>query len=175
MRSSQPGAPRVSGFTLRDYTSADSEAVNETAVSAFSEFKDAIGDWPAFERGVRSMSTLAAAGRGELIVATMGDSIAGAVGYVGPGIPKQDWFDQEWPVVRLLVVRPDYRGLGIGRALTEECVRRARRDGAPLIALHTTPIMDRAVGMYERMGFGFYRDSPPRWGVPYGIWVKHLT
>jgi ribosomal protein S18 acetylase RimI-like enzyme len=75
----------------------------------------------------------------------------------------------------MLVVRPEYRGRGIGRGLTEECVRRARRDGAPLIALHTTPIMAVALPMYERMGFEFLRAAPDRSGVPYGIYVKHLA
>jgi ribosomal protein S18 acetylase RimI-like enzyme len=93
---------------------------------------------------------------------------------VGPGVEKQEWFDREWPVIRRLVVRPEYRGLGIGRALTDECVRRARRDHATLIALHTTPILDVAFGMYTRMGFTFFRESPPRGGVPYGIYVKQL-
>ena len=75
----------------------------------------------------------------------------------------------------MLVVAPLSRGVGIGRALTEECIRRARRDRAPLIALHTTPIMKVALPMYERMGFNHQREAPPIFGVPYDIYVKRLT
>lgn len=117
----------------------------------------------------------AIAGLAELIVATLEGKVVGAVGYVGPGIEKQEWFEREWPVIRMLVVDPEHRGLGIGRALTEECIVRARRDGANLIALHTSPIMRVALPLYERMGFTFLRPAPTRYDIPYGIYVKRLA
>lgn len=109
-----------------------------------------------------------------MIVATVDATVAGCITYVGPGVPKQSWFDREWPVIRRLAVRPDYRGLGIGRALTEECIARGRRDGADLIALHTSKMLDVAVAMYERLGFAFLRESDTVGGVSYGIWIKRL-
>ena len=74
----------------------------------------------------------------------------------------------------MLVVDPAARGLGTGRALTEACVARARRDHAPEIALHTSPIMTVALPMYLRMGFVRVRDAPPLFGVPYAIYMKSL-
>jgi ribosomal protein S18 acetylase RimI-like enzyme len=74
----------------------------------------------------------------------------------------------------MLVVEPAFRGRGIGRALTEACVGRARRDGAPVVALHTTPIMTVALPMYRRMGFEPESEAPPIHGVPYGVYVKRL-
>ena len=65
-------------------------------------------------------------------------------------------------------------GHGIGRALTEECIRRAERDDAPAIALHTSPIMEVALPMYLRMGFEFVRAVTPIHGVPYGVYRMHL-
>ena len=91
---------------------------------------------------------------GELIVATVQNKVAGAVTYVGPGRIKAEFFPIEWPILRMLVVAPARR-LGIGRALTEECIRRAERDGASLIALHTTHIMKVALPMYRRMKFKY--------------------
>jgi GNAT superfamily N-acetyltransferase len=164
--------PETSRFVIRDFLPADSAAVNATALVAFSDFKDTIDDWPAMEERVSRMSDLTAAA--ELVVATVDGQVAGAVGYCGPGRPKQPWFEVEWPCVRMLVVHPRYRGLGIGRALTEECIRRARRDGAPLIALHTSSIMKTALDMYLRLGFELYREDPPRHGVPYAIYIKRL-
>jgi len=73
------------------------------------------------------------------------------VAYVAGGKPKASFFDQSWPIIRMLVVDPASRGRGIGRLLAEECIRRARRGQAPLIALHTTPIMSVALPMYLRM------------------------
>lgn len=163
----------MTGFELRPFQPADAAEVNNVAIAAFAEFKEEHGDWPTVSRGVGTMAELAQTG--EVIVATVGGKVAGAVGYFGPGIEKQDWFEPAWPVVRMLVVSPVYRGRGIGRALTDECIRRARRDGATLIALHTTPLLTVALAMYEHMGFRFLRAAPSRVGVPYGIYVKELA
>ncbi len=159
-------------FQLRAYEPADAEAVNATVVAAFGEFDPSHGDWPTALRNAAGSAALADVG--EMIVATVDGKVVGCITYVGPGVEKQSWFEREWPVIRRLAVRPELRGLGIGRALTEECIARARRDGADLIALHTTPIMDVAVGMYERIGFSYLREAPPVGDVPYGIWAKRL-
>jgi GNAT superfamily N-acetyltransferase len=158
---------------LRDFRSDDAEAVNELARAAFHELRDHYNDWPALSRNIGNMASLAESG--ELIVATIHEEPVGAVAYVGPGKKKREFFPIEWPILRMLVVAPAHRGKGIGRALTTECIRRAQRDGAPLIALHTTPIMKVALPMYERMGFKYWREAPPIFGVPYGIYVKELA
>jgi ribosomal protein S18 acetylase RimI-like enzyme len=162
-------APR---FELRPARPPDSAQIDAVVIAAFGEFPESHGEWPTERRNRAGASSLASAG--EQIVATVEGTVAGVVTYVGPNIEKQDWFDREWPVIRLLAVDPAYRGLGIGRALTEECIRRAARDGASVIALHTTPMLDVAFAMYTRMGFRHLRDSAP-WGpVPYAVYVKPL-
>jgi GNAT superfamily N-acetyltransferase len=159
-------------FVLRAFSADDAAALNRVAVGAFKQFKGEYADWPAMERNISGMSDLAA--HGEIIVAEIDGRIAGGVVYVGPGQPKAAFFDPVWPIIRMLVVDPAARGHGLGRALTEECLRRARRDAAPVIALHTTPIMTVALPMYLRMGFRFLRDAPPIHGVPYGIYLMEL-
>ena len=54
---------------------------------------------------------------------------------------------------RLLAVHPEARGRGLGRLLTEECIRRARASGRDAVGLHTTQLMNVARAMYERIGF----------------------
>ncbi|HEX6367687.1 MAG TPA: GNAT family N-acetyltransferase [Longimicrobium sp.] len=58
-----------------------------------------------------------------------------------------------WPELRLLAVAPEARGAGVGQALVEECVRRARRMGAAELGLHSSRSMAAAMRMYRRMGF----------------------
>lgn len=123
----------------------------------------------------RLQNTACLSESGEMIVATVEGEVAGAVTYVGPGRPKAAFFPSEWPVMRMLVVSPRHRRLGIGRALAEECVRRAERDGAELIALHTTPIMAVALPMYERIGFERHSAAPSIYGVEYGVYIKRLS
>jgi GNAT superfamily N-acetyltransferase len=111
---------------------------------------------------------------GEVIIAELQDAFAGAVAYFGPDRPKAPFFDQSWPVIRMLVVDPAFRGKGIGHALTNECIARAKRDGSPLIALHTSPIMTVALPMYLKMGFIKAHDAPPIFGVAYAVYTKAL-
>jgi GNAT superfamily N-acetyltransferase len=161
-----------SGAALRDFRPDDAAALDRVALAAFAQFAPEYDDWPAMAAGMSSMSALA--GRAELIVAEIDGRIAGGVGYVPPHAPKAAYFDPSWPVMRMLVVDPAMRGRGIGRALAEACVARARRDGAPVLALHTTPIMRVALPMYMRMGFVRIGDAPPIHGVPYGVCVLAL-
>jgi ribosomal protein S18 acetylase RimI-like enzyme len=58
-----------------------------------------------------------------------------------------------WPELRLLAVTPEGRGRGVGRALVEECVRRARSAGAAALGLHTSRSMRVAIRLYESLGF----------------------
>lgn len=55
--------------------------------------------------------------------------------------------------IRLLGVRPDARGLGIGKALTQACIEHARALGREQMILHTTEAMQVAWGLYVRLGF----------------------
>jgi predicted N-acetyltransferase YhbS len=48
---------------------------------------------------------------------------------------------------------PSGRGRGVGAALMQECVRRARKSGARVLSLHTTDMTQTAMRLYERMGF----------------------
>ncbi|MCP3384157.1 GNAT family N-acetyltransferase [Bradyrhizobium sp. CCGUVB4N] len=158
---------------LRDYRDDDAEAIIRVALAAFAEFEQHYSDWPLFNTHVAKMPTLARTG--EIILAEHDGQIVGAVAYVGPKAPKPAFFEPAWPIIRMLVVDPAARGKGIGRRLTEECLRRAERDQASVIALHTTPIMTVALPMYQRMGFVWVREAPDILGVPYGVYVKSLA
>lgn len=158
---------------LRDFVPADAQSVDDVAVSAFEQFRDAYTDWPVFRSRIATMSALA--GTGEIIVAECGGEIVGAVAYIGPGSEKAVFFRPEWPVMRMLVVAPAARGQGVGRALAEECLARARRDGADSFALHTSELMHVALPMYQRMGFKRHAPAPDIHGVKYSIYLKELN
>jgi GNAT superfamily N-acetyltransferase len=157
---------------LRDYESADAKDLNRIAVSAFDQFRDHYDDWPAMRAGLSKTSALSVSG--EVIIAELQHKPAGAVAYFGPNSQKAAFFDQRWPIIRMLIVDPACRGKGIGRALSDECIARAKRDGSPIIALHTSPIMSVALPMYLKMGFAKAYDAPPIFGVAYAVYTKTL-
>ena len=55
--------------------------------------------------------------------------------------------------MKRLYVRPAYRGLGIGKALTAAIIAEARRTGYKKMCLDTVPSMYEAQGLYESLGF----------------------
>ena len=62
--------------------------------------------------------------------------------------------------LRLLLVEKKARGLGVGRALTEQCIRFAREKNYKTIVLWTQSILTAARGIYARAGFRKIAEEP---------------
>jgi GNAT superfamily N-acetyltransferase len=137
-------------------TDAEVAAAGRVTVAANAEFAPAGPDDPftsSWARYLRSMADAAgrAADGGVLLVAVEDGRVVGTVTlYLGAG--SEQWRPGD-AMFRFLAVDPSARGRGVGRALFQACLERARAAGRRRMALHTTEWMTTARAMYERAGF----------------------
>ena len=108
-----------------------------------------------FEAELAGLPGLYAPPSGCLLLAMEGDTPAGCVALhdLGGGICE----------IKRLYVTPEHRGLGFGRLLVEEVIRKAERAGYRRMVLDTVPEMAGAIALYRGHGFvetAPYRDFP---------------
>lgn len=88
---------------------------------------------------------------------TPAGSVVGAVVFLGNmqhyGSGGSADVEKDTAALRLLAVHEEARGKGIGRMLTQTCIRRARSLGLAQMIIHTTSAMPAAWKMYEKIGF----------------------
>ena len=80
--------------------------------------------------------------------------------------------------LRLLLVEPSARGLGIGKRLVDECIRFARQAAYKKIVLWTQSELPAARHVYQQAGFRLVEEKPHRsWGrgdLVSEIWEREL-
>ena len=144
----------MSHYIVRDARTDEREKVRALTELAYEEFKTVMepSAWEGFEGAMNSV--LHDSGDATCIVADDEGQIIGSV-FLYPGGSSAYSSDEPLraPEFRLLAVSPRARGRGVGRALVDECVRRARIEGASELGLHTSKSFTAAIAMYEEMGF----------------------
>lgn len=132
----------------------------------FREYADGLGfplDFQDFDQEVRTLPGDYATPRGVLFLARVDGSAAGCVG-LRP-------LDATTCEMKRLFVRPEYRGLGLGRKLANRLVEAARSLGYRRMRLDTVPSMTTALALYRSMGFvetAPYRYNP----IPGAVYLE---
>jgi GNAT superfamily N-acetyltransferase len=75
-------------------------------------------------------------------------------------------FDTEYGEIKRMYVRPQFRGLGLGKLMLHHLADYARQQGVAVLRLETGIYQTEAIGLYERSGFqrippfGAYQEDP---------------
>ena len=134
---------------IRPAREDETDRVAELLVEAYAEYAARMSPdaWASFAQiigNVRGRMTEA-----EILVAERDGRPVGSVTVFsqGRGVREQTLG------VRMLGVPPSERGTGVGRALMEYVIERARSAGLERVVLTTSQEMETARDLYERMGF----------------------
>jgi len=144
------GRPGSSAGTALISDADDVELVR----TLFHEYADSLGVDLSFQ-GFEEEAVALPGGYDALLVATVDGEAAGCVG-VRP-------LEEGVCEMKRLYLRPAARGSGLGRALAEAAIARARALGYDRMRLDTLPSMGAARALYRSLGFveiAPYRHNP---------------
>lgn len=131
-------AERVAGLVLESYAQFENEIPGAVWNVATAEWADVASRWQ----------------QAELIVAERDGELLGAVTfYPDGGLSRTEAWPAGRAALRVFCVSPRARRQGVGSALTQQCIQRARDRGIPTIGLLTGLFMVAARAVYERAGF----------------------
>jgi predicted N-acetyltransferase YhbS len=157
----------VSDFEIRPARLAEFAAIGEVTVEAYQHGGFlAHNAEPGYAGKLRDAASRAE--HAELVAAVAPDgTVVGSVTVVRPGTRYSEVSLDGELEFRMLAVAPSAAGRGIGAALTNAVLDRARELGAFRVVMCSLSIMTTAHRMYERLGFTRIpdRDWSPAPGV----------
>lgn len=145
-------------FLIRPVRPDEYEALGELTVAAYHTIAYDIPQHHAYDIQLRDVARRAETSCVAVATTPAGELLGGVTYVSGPDDPYSEELREGEAGIRMLAVDPACRGRGVGRALTEWCLARARADGRRRMVLHTGVWMPAAVRLYERMGFARVPD-----------------
>lgn len=175
-RTHKPMSTHPRQLTYREGSVADAEQMMEVALVSYGKYEKVLSHegWQTMKTNMMNRGRMEDLIRQSTpFVCCDGDTIAGMAFLVPHGNPYFA-FEADWSYIRMVGVRPEYKGRGIARTLTSKCISLARQTGEHIIALHTSEMMDAARHIYESIGFTQLREIDPIFGKRYWLYTLNL-
>ena len=151
---------RIQKYKIRNACPEEFEAIGKLLVRVYSQLEGfpKQAEQPEYYQLLSHIGELTAKPGIEILVAvTPGKKIAGAVVYIGDmqyyGSGGTATQEKHAAGFRLLAVDHPFRGQGIGKRLSLECIRIAKKMKKTEVIIHSTKAMQTAWKMYGKIGF----------------------
>lgn len=160
---------------IKPATIEDFEAIADLNVVAYAEFASYLSPsaWEMMQKNLRNIEARAEVA--EFMICHSGEDIIGSVAYCPAGKGDPVIFEPDIASILLLAVHPQHRGQGIAKALTLECIAKAKNDQASSIGLFTSELMQPAQHLYRSLGFQQESELPKRHNVRYFRFILPLA
>lgn len=152
-------------YTVRNADPVEFYEVGKLMVRVYSQLAGfpKESEQPDYYRMLANVGDLTNKPETELLVAVSADNkIVGAVVFFGDvkyyGSGGTATQEKDACGFRLLAVDPAARGQGVGKILTQECIRKGKAKKSKQMIIHTTMAMRTAWKMYEDIGFNRSED-----------------
>lgn len=151
------GCALLALVTIRPADPEELDDVSALLLNAYAEYQPSFPSpelWVEYSTGVGDVR--GRWGESQLWVAELDGALAGSVDYFPPGdsgYHRAVGFPQSWAAFRFLATDPERRGSGVGRALVDHVIALARGGDATHVGLHSAPLMQAAIRIYEGVGF----------------------
>ena len=133
---------------VREARAAEHEAIGELTAATYLSEGYAGEDYAVHLRDVTGRAAHAV-----VLAGLVDGQLAGSVTVATRGGPYAEGQPAGTAVIRMLVTDPAFRGAGVGTALVQAALARARADRCSEVRLSTQATMTAAHRVYERLGF----------------------
>lgn len=147
-------------YTVRNAKPEEFEQIGQLMVEVYSQLDGfpKPDEQPNYYKLLANIGDLTVNPGTELLVAVSNDNtIAGGVVYFSDmkyyGSGGTATSEQNAGGFRLLAVDPEIRGKGIGKLLTQACIKKTIDQQLGQVIIHSTKAMQTAWKMYENLGF----------------------
>ena len=150
----------ITELTYRQSTIADFQQLKSLGMESYAEFSKVLTEenWAKMNSFLQSDQNLTnLINLSTVFVCEHQAKIVGMIYLVPSGNPTE-FFKKEWSYIRFLGVHTKYRGLKIGKKLTEMCIAAAKKNKEKHIALHSSEFMNSARAIYEKQGFKIVKE-----------------
>ena len=124
---------------------AEFDSILKNQLVEYGKFAWAIKYWQNLGEEVKGLPGKYVQPHGCILIANYKNKLAGCVGLLRES--------GEVSMMKRLYVRPEFRGLGIGKSLVKTIIEHSRLSSYKVMCLHTNLLLNAAINLYRSFGF----------------------